>query len=79
MIYLTHPGKASGCSTNTIVINSFISHPLIAALPPMCLRRRQAQNTSNKIDYVKQVKDRLLNEMKKKDFLSTMATFKLSL
>ena len=50
--YLADPGKARGCSTNSLVINS-LSHPF----PPTALRRRHAQMVkyraySYKIDYV---------------------------
>ena len=56
---LTDPGKAKGCSINSLVINS-----LIQPFPPTALRRRYAQTvgdttSSYKIDYVIVIKTSL--------------------
>ena len=56
LMYLADPGAARGCSTNSLVINSFINS-LSQPFPPPALRRRHAQsvrdsNSSYKIDYV---------------------------
>ena len=41
-IYLADPGKATGCSLSSLVINSLINS-VSQHFPPTALRRRQAQ------------------------------------
>ena len=60
LLYLADPGKARGCSTNSLRIHSFINS-VSRPFPPTAVRRRHAQTvrdttSSYKIDYVIMIK-----------------------
>ena len=61
IVYLADPGKARGCSTNSLVNNSLI-HSVREPFPPTALQRRHGQTfrdstSSYKIDYVIVIKN----------------------
>ena len=64
-LYLADPGNARGCSTNSLVIHSFILSLIQSVsqlFPPTALRRRHAQTVKDRsscyeIDYVRVIKN----------------------
>ena len=76
--WIADPGKARGCSINSLVIHWLI-HSLSQPFPPTALRRRHAQTvrdstSSNKINYVIVIKNFLNPEGHQNPFSSLKVT-----